>query len=363
MKKTKTIIITGNHHTPAIELIKQLKNSSNFKWHIYYIAHKNDTKTHIENIIINEQNIQVFNIECGKFDRRIILKTLKGLPLIVKGFSSALKIINRIKPDIIISFGGYVSVPVIIAGFIKKIPSITHEQTLTLSLSTKINSFFTNKVALSFDIKDTSLPKNKTILTGNLIRSDIFKNDTLLFNKININKFPLVYVTGGNQGSNFINKTIFSLLPELTKHYHIIHQTGQLDYKSASKIDIPNYFPIEYIDSKNIGWIFHHASLIISRSGANICQEIHLFNKNSILIPHPYTQQNEQLKNALWLKNLQPKNTIIHDQNHTKPDTLLASIKQIIGQKNVNHINKISQNIKLLSLIENLVLTKNNKTR
>lgn len=363
MTQLKSILITGNHHTPAIELIKQLKNNSNYNWQIYYIAHKNDTKTHIQNTIINELKIKVFYIECGKFDRRFISKTLKGLPSIVKGFFSASKIINQIKPDIIVSFGGYVSVPVIIAGFVKKIPSITHEQTFTASLSTKINSFFVNKIALSFDIKNISLPKNKTIITGNLIRSDIFNNTTTLFNNLKTNKLPLIYITGGNQGSNFINNLIFQLLPELTKHYIIIHQTGQLDFKIATTFKSPNYYPLEYVDSQNIGWIFHQANLIISRSGANICQEIYLLNKNSILIPHPYTQQNEQHKNALWLKNLRPKNTLVHYQKHTKPDDLLPSIKQIITHKNINKTNKIFQNTKLLSLIENLVLTKNNKTR
>ena len=148
-KKTKTIIITGSHHTPAIELIHQLKNDNLFNWNIVYVANLNSSETHLAKTIIPKLNIKFYPLNSGKFDRRFFPNNITTIPKTITAFFQSLTIINQNKPDIIISFGGYTSVPVILAGFFNRIPSITHEQTLTVSLSTKINSLFVKKVALS----------------------------------------------------------------------------------------------------------------------------------------------------------------------------------------------------------------------
>ena len=226
MKKSKSIIITGTHHTPAIELINLLRLDQHTNWQISYIGHQYPTETHIIHTLIPKLKIPFYNLECGKFDRRNFLKTLFNLPKIFLAIFKSLSLINQIKPDLVISFGGYVSVPVIIAAFFKKIPSITHEQTTVNSLSTKINSFFVNKIALSFNNQSqiNQLPKHKVIITGNLLRQAIFNTESKKFTITN--QLPLIYITGGNQGSNFINRLAQKLLPKLTTKFNLIHQTG-----------------------------------------------------------------------------------------------------------------------------------------
>ena len=296
---TKTIIITGTHLTPAIELINQLKNDKKIHWEIHYLGRKFnstvDKTPSVESQIIPRLKVSFYPIDCGKLDRRYLPNTIHGLPHTIKGFLKSFFLISKIKPDIIVSFGGYVSVPVIISGFFKKIPSITHEQTLTNSLTTKINSYFTNKIALSFNNPSQikSLPKNKTVVTGNLLRSEIYKKTSLLFEncKLKIENFPILYITAGNQGSHSINQIIQKILPEL-KQKIIIHQTGRGDYNTLQKIKKQNYFVFDYINSEDIGWVLNKADLIISRAGANTCQEIVALQKKSILIPLPVSQQN-----------------------------------------------------------------------
>ena len=360
-KITKIIIITGTHLTPALELIRQLKNDSKFNWTIYYIGRKLNSsegqEKSIESKIIPELGISYFGIECGKFDRKYFPNTLRGIKKTIIGFFESKKIIVKIKPDAIVSFGGYVSVPVIINGCLKHIPTITHEQTATNSLTTKINSLFVTKIALSFDNQKqlNSLPKTRTAVTGNLLRYELFTQE-IKIPSIKSNQKPIIYITAGNQGSHVINLTIKKILPNL-KDFLIIHQTGPLDFEKFKKLSskYENYYPFDYIKTEYMGWIFKKASIIISRSGANTSQEIVAFNQRSILIPLPKSQQNEQLINANWVKQQLPQQTIIVDQSQLNSKNLLSSINslRIIKFQNKNIKNQI--NLKLLKLIYEII--------
>jgi len=359
MTETRKIIITGTHITPAVELIHQLQNDRDINWKIYYIGRLFNSSTQseksIESKIIPQYKVKFYGILCGKFDRRWFPNTIYGLKQIFSGFKDSFKIIKEIKPHLIVSFGGYVSVPVVIAAWFHKIPSITHEQTHTLSLSTKINAIFCRYVALSFPFKNLS---EKYILTGNLLRREIFNTHSLFFEKqkINLKKYPLIYLTAGNQGSHHLNLILKKILPILSQKFTIIHQTGQKDFISFKKLSskFPNYFTKNYIDSGDIGWIFHHSKLIISRAGANTTQEIITLHKNSIIIPLPISQQNEQLKNALWLQKKLPKNTIVIKDSELTTELLNKSINKLMSQKGKKTLVLPSPNLKLLKLIKRL---------
>ncbi len=357
-KITKTIIITGTHLTPALELIRQLKTDSKINWSIFYIGRKFNSsvsqKASIESIIIPKLGVKYYSIPCGKLDRRYLPNTLTGIPKIIKGFIQAKKIIKNINPDIIVSFGGYVSVPVIINAFISKIASITHEQTSTNSLTTKINSLFVTKVALSFNNENqiNNLPKNKVIVTGNLLRYELFTKNQ---NQLIKTQKPILYITAGNQGSHSINLVIKETLP-LLQDFSIIHQTGKIDFNKFKHLSstYPNYSAFEYIETKYIGWILKNSDLIISRSGANTSQEIAAFSQKSILIPLPQSQQNEQLLNANWVKNLLPQKTIIINQDQLNQNNLLKAIKKLKSIKTINKIKENKPNLNLLKLIHEI---------
>lgn len=355
---TRKIIITGTHLTPALEFIRQLKQDKNISWDIHYIGRLYNSATtkdtSIESTIIPQNKIKFYGISSGKFDRRWFPNTLRGLPNIIKGFFDSLTLIDKIHPRVVVSFGGYVSVPVIIAAFLKRIPSLTHEQTSTLSLSTKINSLFCQKVALSFPLTNLS---SKYELTGNLLREDIFKTTSSFFEKqsFNLKKYPLLYITAGNQGSHHLNTILEKLIPFLTKKYTLIHQTGSkdLEFFKEKYQNIPHYFAIDYINSSDIGWIFHHSRLVISRSGANTAGEIVALSLNSIQIPLPYSQQNEQDKNARWVKKNLPANTIIINDVSLSSELLLKSINSLTKIKKLSS-QKYSPNLKLLNLVKRL---------
>lgn len=352
MKPGKTIVITGSHHTPAIELIHQLEQDPKYNWRIFYLGHIFPRETHIQHTIIPQLNVNFTNLESGKFDRHDLVNTLFGIPKTVLAVIKTIRLLQKNKANVVVSFGGYVSVPVIMAAYFCKIPSITHEQTHTISLSTKINSFFVKYVALSFNSsqQNLKLPKNKVIVTGNLLRREIFQNQTTNFKEIvkKIKTKPLIYITGGNQGSLYLNQLVTSIVSKLNKKYLVIHQTGS----SFVAKSLENYLPVEFVESNDIGWVLNNCQLIISRAGANICQEIELFNIPRILIPLPDTQQNEQLLNARWLSKQNPQNTIILDQMKTSPNLLLNSISKLINHRQFTKVVAHNQTLLLNKIHE-----------
>lgn len=356
---SKKILITGNHHTPAIELIQQLSLDSKYNWSSYYITDNYSNDYHIKNSLKPLLSQNLYQIKGGKFYRYSILKTIKNTPQIISAVFNSIKLLKQIKPDIVISFGGYISVPVIFSSKLLSIPTITHEQTTTLSLSTKINALFCQSVCLSFDNKLPLYIKNKSVVTGNLLRRQIFSTTTKTYQHLNktIKSKPLIFVSGGNQSSSIINLTFLKIFKDLINHFTIIHHTGKsdLDMVKNKVKNYKNYYTTSFVGPDDIGWILNNSQVIVNRSGANYCQEIAALKRNSILIPLSFSQQNEQLKNALWLKSKLPHNTIIIEQNNLNPHNLLQAILKLSDQKLMTTPVKPLTNTKLLSVIHKYV--------
>lgn len=359
MIKSQKIVITGTHLTPALEFIRQLQQDKNIDWKIYYLGRQynssTSTQASIESNVIPKLKIKFYGLDSGKFDRRWLPNTIRGLPHIFHGFFQAWQIISQLKPKYLVSFGGYISVPVVIAASFQKIPCLTHEQTSTLSLSTKINSFFCQKVALSFP---SDKNPNKFVYTGNLLRQEIYLSNSKIFKKLipEIKKYPLIFLTAGNQGSHHLNLVLKEILPILTKRYTIIHQCGPNDFSQFNKIsaNFRHYYPYPYIESKDIGWLFRYSQVIIARSGANTVQEVATLNKKSILIPLPVSQQNEQYKNALYLKRKAPKKTIIIKDMELSGKKLLKAIEKLSKVNTPLQTSLPKTNFKLLNLLKRL---------
>ncbi len=364
IKERKKIIITGTHLTPAIELIRQLESDPKNNWQIDYIGRKSNSNdindSSIESKIIPNLGIKFHAINCGKLDRRYLPNTIIGIFQTILGFIQSHRLIKKINPHIVVSFGGYVSVPVIINASLKRIKTITHEQTLTNSLTTKINSRFVTKIALSFknhrQIKE--LPLSKIVVTGNLLRHQLFQPTPKPPQNINFKQknSPIIYITAGNQGSHSINLCLKSILP-LLKKYNIIHQTGKNDLNSFKKLSqkYSNYFSSDYFSTQDFAWIIKSADTIIGRSGANTSQEIVAFSKKSILIPLPKSQQNEQLLNAFWVKEKLKQYTIIINQNDLTSKRLLAAIEKLSDIQNIPRKYKNKPNLKLINLIHEII--------
>jgi len=345
----KKIVITGTHLTPALAIISELKKRED--WQIYYLGRKytleGDKTPSPESQTLPPMGIKFIPIPAGRLQRKLTRWTIPSLIRIPLGIIYAFWYLLKIRPNLVCSFGGYVSVPVVFAAWLLGIPSLTHEQTVVVGLANKINALFANKVAISFPDSAQFFPKNKVILTGNPLRQEIFTVDKPLFSLPKNRK--TIYITGGSQGASVINQVVLEALPKLIKNYNIIHQCGGKEFPKISqkRQTLPlkwqeNYFLTKYIDSKYIGWVFKNASLVVSRGGANTVLELAALGKPTIIIPIPWATHNEQLKNAKFLTSRGLAEIL--SQSKLNGRTLFQKIQKMIAH--LNSYKKAGEKIK-----------------
>jgi len=316
MNEDHKIVITGGHASPAVALIEEMQGEHP-NWKIFYISIKYafEGKSNLSfdyKVVSKVRNIHFVPIIAGRIQRRIGIWTIISLIKIPLGFLQAVYHIYLIKPDLIVSFGGFISTPIVVAGWVLGVPSISHEQTQTIGLANRINSIFSKRFAVSFKTTLKEIPSFKGVFTGNLLQNNLSNRSNpgkllQVKNTVDKNGLPILFVTGGKSGSNFINKLIIKALPSLLIKYNIVHQTGSLDFKELQEFKSNrkniNYWPLEFVSGREWGWLINNASVVISRAGANIVLELLSARKPAILIPIPWTSRNEQEKNASYYCN------------------------------------------------------------
>ena len=293
----KKIVMTGGgtagHVTPNIALMPALKDNG---FEISYIG----SYEGIEKGLIEALHVPYYGISSGKLRRYFDLKNFSDPFKVIKGYCQAVHLLKKIKPDVVFSKGGFVSVPVVLAAKFCKIPAIIHESDITPGLANKLAIPGAVKVCCNFPETMKYLPADKAVLTGSPIRQELLQGDAS--NAIRICHFenmekPVILIIGGSTGSKVINTAVRDLLPELLKHYNIIHLCGKGNLDVSLK-DTDGYAQFEYAN-KELADMFALASLVISRAGANAICELLALRKPNILIPlSAAASRGDQILNA-----------------------------------------------------------------
>lgn len=335
------IAIVGGHLTPALAVIEELLKDSE----ILYIGRKHalegDSAVSLEYEEITKKGIPFAVLRTGRLQRSITRHTFSSLSKIPVGFVQAFIILKKFNPEVVVGFGGYVSLPVMIAAKILRIPIIIHEQTLEAGVANRLISKFATKVCISFESSDKFFPEKKTILTGNPIRKSILRPAK----KFNIEgREKIIYITGGSLGSHFINILVSKSLPKLLDKYILIHQIGGArEFSDFEKLSIlkeglnnnkrNKYIISNFFSPEDIGPILKTSTLVVGRAGINTVTELIILKKPSLLIPLPVSQKNEQMKNAAFFKKLGLGE--IGDQKNLTSDIFLNQINHMI--KNIEN--------------------------
>jgi len=294
-------------------------------------------------------------IRAGKLQRKISFKTVSLLLRSFKGFSDSLRIVKQFNPTLIISSGGFVSVPVCIAGWLYKKPIYLHEQTATVGLSNKIVGKFAKRIYVSFKDSIKFFPKEKTKHVGNVIRKEIFKKDIskdtdkeVVALTVTNKHLPFVYISGGSLGSHSINTKIFSSLNDLLKKYRVLLQTGDnevykdfekgMETKNGLTADENERFVVKkYIDNNTIGYVLNSMDYFVGRSGANTVYEIGVLKKYALFIPIPWVTHNEQYLNAKILNDVGTANIL--EEKYLQQSNITNEIERLQEQIKLRDID------------------------
>lgn len=339
------ILFSGGHLSPCLALIDFLKDKKDIE--IIYVGRKynNDQEKSLslEYKEIIKRKIKFYHLSTGRLTRGLNFNTIINLLKIPRGILMALKILRKEKPDIVFSFGGYLAFPIALCSFFLKIPLYTHEQTISPGLTNRIIALLAKKVFISFEETKKFFPQRKTIYTGIPLKPNIFRIIKKPFHLDSVTK-PKIFVMGGSLGSHSINVIIEKNLSYLEKRFVIIHQVGNIkkykDFERLKKKADENYFLVEHFLDNEIGYIYKVADLVISRAGANTFFELISLKKPAILIPLPWSANNEQLKHAYLFERFGLG--YVFNQNE-KPEELIKLIEKIFEnyqthKQNFNHL-------------------------
>lgn len=348
------VLVTGTHFTPAQAVIEVLHLDYQ-DVEIVYVGRKHtregDNSPSLESQEIPKLGVRFISITAGRLQRSFTIYTIPSLLKVPIGFIQSFYYLLKEQPDVILSFGGYVAVPLVISAWVLSIPIIIHEQTLVTGLANKITSHFADKIAVSFE-KDYSFPKDKIVVTGNPIRKDILKPDNQNSHVSQFvilhRKLPLILITGGNQGSHVINQAVYEILDELTSIAFIIHQTGDSAFGDFEKLlekrnglkHKARYLVTKWLNAQEIGIVLGKITLAVSRAGANTLSELAYFGVHALVIPIPYLYKNEQMVSAKFFEKLGLVTILPQEKLNSK--NLLDNIQKIL-----NNINQIQRNAKM----------------
>ncbi|MBI2033119.1 MAG: UDP-N-acetylglucosamine--N-acetylmuramyl-(pentapeptide) pyrophosphoryl-undecaprenol N-acetylglucosamine transferase [Candidatus Levybacteria bacterium] len=339
----------GGHFAPALAVCEVLPKETA----LLFVGRKHglegDSALSLEYQTAKARGIPFESITTGRLQRRWTRHTLSSLIKLPVGLFQGLKILLAFKPDVVVSFGGYISLPVVTAAYILRIPVVIHEQTLGVGLANKIASRFARRICVSWEESLPFFPEGKTVVTGNPIRKSLF----LYRQKKKIHKSYL-FITGGSVGSHAINVLIEGCLERLLRAIPIIHQTGDAkeynDYEHLQSLkntlpqSLQEKYTIEkFIPEDKIGEILAGASLVVARAGIGTITELIAFGKPALLIPLPFSQNNEQKTNAEFLKNLGLSQ--IYNQNSLTPDLLCDAVLSML--KNSKEYEKHAEEVKI----------------
>lgn len=332
--KQKTIVLTGGgtagHIMPNLALLPELEKHFN---KIYYLGSANGMEAQI---LKSYKNITFIDIPTTKFIRKLTIRNLAIPFKLIHSISTTKKILKQINPSVIFCKGGFVSVPVAIAGKRCGVPVISHESDLSMGLANKIILRYANAMCVSF----SSTAKNKKcIYTGSPIRKEIYsgvkQNAISSFSGYNSSKQTIMFF-GGSLGSKNINLLVEKALPQLIEKYNIIHITGKGNHINFKH---PQYLQLEF--TNNIQDYFALADMVVCRGGANSLFELLAIKKPMLIIPLSKAQsRGDQIENAKYFKECGYANVMYEEEMSAA--LLLKNINEIISTKD-SYIKAITQ--------------------
>lgn len=341
------LVITGGHISPALAVIESLPKGVEVVFLGRKHAFEGDTSFSFEYEEISKRGIPFIHLPSARLQRSVTRHTFPSLFRLPNSVRLARSLLKQIAPDVVLSFGGYIGLPVVTAAATLNIPSVIHEQTTRAGFANKLSSRFASKICISWESSRQFFPEKKTILTGIPLRREILDSKKPKTVK---SALPHLYITGGSGGSHAINRLVTNHLQELLSIASITHQTGDTkefnDFETcqALKKDLPaslrdRYRVEKFLFSEDAALEIATADLVVGRSGINTVSELIYFEKPSLCIPLPTGQRGEQQENAQLIASL-GLGRFLRQENADAQ--FFSQIEEMLANLSQFHLNDIS---------------------
>ncbi len=344
-------MIPGGHLTPALGLIDWIKQHHP-ETQIVFVGRKY-SQPKLKQLAFEYQEISQRQVEFVSFQGVKSTASLLAMPLrliqLIISIVKALRIMNSYQPDVLMSFGGYMAVPLVLAAKIKGVPVLTHEGTSVVGRANKILFKLANRVVYSypqfnnFDISKLNKPcfRTGTPLRQRILSRSISEPPSWLKKDISKDQ-PVLLILGGSQGSQAINQLVSDSLVELTKRWTVIHQCGRanITYQyhddlvaQATNLNIAadRYYVREWIPEDELAWLYQVTSIALSRAGANTIEELRYYQVPTLYIPLPHSYFQEQEMNARFMVQHQAAKILL--QEEASPKQLVYHLEALMAQR------------------------------
>ena len=353
MAEKKTVVLTGGgtggHVTPNIALLPYLKKKG---YKVCYIG----SEEGMEKNLIQPLGIPYYGIDSERLNRYFTWDNFTMPFHVIRGLFQAKKLLKELKPDVVFSKGGFVSVPVVIAAKWNKIPCVCHESDITPGLANKLSIPFAKKVCVNFQEALDCLPKGKGVYTGTPIRDSLLqgsKEKGLQISGLKGDK-PILLVMGGSSGARALNEGVREALPQLLAEFQVLHLCGKGNGDKALE-NTPGYFQIEYANEE-MPHFYAAADATICRAGANSLAEILALRLPNVLVPLPLdASRGDQILNA---KSFTAKGySVTLEQEKMNPSTIMETVREVYHnrakyQGAMAKDHQQSGNLRVLEVIE-----------
>lgn len=321
----KTIVLTGGgtagHVTPNLALIPRLLADG---WEVHYIGAANSAE---ETLIARVPEVAFHTVSVGKLRRYFDPKNFTDPFRVIKGVGQATRLIRKIKPDVVFSKGGFVSVPVVYGARLNRVPVVTHESDMTPGLANKLCLPFSSVQCCTFP-EAVKYARGKGVHTGSPIRPEILRGDRqegrrrFGFN----DSRPVLMVVGGSSGAQAINHVVWQALPKLTENFQVLHLCGKGNLNDVYEGTV-NYAQREYLNEE-MADAYACADILVSRAGSNALCEILATRKPALLIPYPKgASRGDQLLNAASFESRGFSHVL--QQSDMTPETLVKAVEAL----------------------------------
>lgn len=326
----KKIVLTGGgtagHVTPNLAIMPHLIEDG---WDIHYIGTKEGME---RGLVEDKKGLSYHAINSGKLRRYFDIQNFIDPFRVIHGIFQSISIIRKLKPKVIFSKGGFVTVPVVIAGFLNRVPVIIHESDITPGLANKLSFPFAKRICTTFPETLDYFKGNKAIHTGTPLRDDLLEGDFDKGLKITgfMDKKPHLLVMGGSLGAVAVNNLLRSILNELLEDFNVIHLCGKGNFDKSLK-DKDGYRQFEYVNEE-MPHLLKMADIVLSRAGANSIYELLALRKPNLLIPLPLgASRGDQILNAASFKK--QGFSMVLDQNETSEEELLKTLYELYDNR------------------------------